>query len=192
MALDDLGRAAALALLHEQTAFWMLKSQIMGITGPRVALWTCTALVLGWGAIRCMMRVLGVPGLGERLSLAPLYLSHMVYSKKSRGQLGVVSSRDFGGVLRGRSTMSILASFPSMSRSGRGDSLIKAIPGQVLGTDYCDLFSWYTFETHQPAALTNVFVWGADFLLRAHVSSALCVWLFFQGLTDNAVRVATP
>src|SRR6202041_1186145 len=55
MALDDLGRTAALALLHEQMAFWMLKPHITGITGPRVALSTCTVLVLGRGVIRCIM-----------------------------------------------------------------------------------------------------------------------------------------
>lgn len=62
MALDDLGRAAILALLHEQMAFWMLKPYITGITGPRVALSTCTALVLGRGVIRCMTEVFGSPG----------------------------------------------------------------------------------------------------------------------------------
>ena len=62
MALDDLSRAAALALLHEQMAFWMLKLHITGITGPQVALSTCTALVLGRGVIRCMMGVFGSPG----------------------------------------------------------------------------------------------------------------------------------
>ena len=79
MALDDLGRAATLALLHEQTAFWMLRPHITGITGPQVSLWTCTALVLGQGVIRCMMGVFGFPGFLVSAKGFPLALLSISY-----------------------------------------------------------------------------------------------------------------
>lgn len=84
MALDDLGRTAALALLHEQMAFWMLKPHITGITGPRVALSTCTALVLGRGVIRCIMGGFGSLRflVSAKCFLWFCCLSRTVYSKK--------------------------------------------------------------------------------------------------------------
>jgi len=182
MALDDLGSTAALALLHEQMAFWMLKPHITGITGPRVALWTCIALVLGRGVIRCIVGVSGLLGSWSRQNAffgSAVYLAQYT-QKKSHGRLGVVSSRDFDSVPNGRGTVSILASFPNFARSGKGDSLIKAIPGRALEKTHAICFLGTYSRFINPTAPANAFPWEIDFLLHACVSSAVWVRLLFH------------
>ena len=98
-------------------------------------------------------RVSWVPGLGEMLSLALLSISQYT-QKKSHGRLGVVSSRDFDGVPNSRGMVSILASFPNFAGSGKGDSLIKAIPGRALEKTlaicFLGTYSRFINPTHQP------------------------------------------
>jgi hypothetical protein len=160
MALDDLGRAAALTLLHEQMAFWMLKPHITGITGPRVTLSTCTALVLGRGVIRCMMGVFGSPGflVSTKCFLWLCCLSRTVYSKKvlwpARGSF-------FSRFRQCTQQQGYGVNF-NFTRSGKGDSLIKAIPGRALEKT-CDLFSWHIFEIHQPYSTSQCVSLGDRF-----------------------------
>jgi len=139
-----------------------------------------------WG-----FRVSWVPGLGERLSLALLSISHGILKKKFHGRLGVVSSRDFNSVPNSRGTVSISASFPNFARSGKGDSSIKAIPGQALGKSSCDLFSWHIFEIHQPYSTSQYFSLGDRFLLHTCVSSAVWVRLLFHSRIAGT-WLATP
>lgn len=160
----------------------MLKPHITGITGPQVALSTCTALVLGRGVIRCMMGVFGFPGFLVSAKGFPWLccLSRTVYSKKSHGQLGIVSSRDFDSVPNSSGTVSILASFPNFARSGKGDSLIKAIPGRALEKTLAICFLGTYSRFINLTAPANAFPWETDFLLHACVSSAVWVRLLFH------------
>ena len=124
-------------------------------------------------------RVSWVPGLGEMLSLALLSISQYT-QKKSHGRLGVVSSRDFDGVPNSRGMVSILASFPNFAGSGKGDFLIKAIPGRALEKTLAICFLGTYSRFINPTAPANAFPWEIDFLLHACVSSAVWVRLLFH------------
>lgn len=76
--------------------------------------------------------------------------------------------------------MSILASFPNFARSGKGDSLIKAIPGRALEKTLAICFLGTYSRFINPTALANAFPWEIDFLLHACVSSAVWVRLLFH------------
>ena len=76
--------------------------------------------------------------------------------------------------------MSILASFPDFARSGKGDSLIKTIPGRALEKTLAICFLGTYSRFINLTAPANAFPWETDFLLHACVSSAVWVRLLFH------------